>query len=152
MIGLPLQTLAQVSVERVLNALPEGILVAFFAWALLRLLWRQNSGTRFAVWFVALLMVAALPLLGGFAAGRERMLAGMAAPASSSLISMRPAFAIPGSWALFIFLAWAVGVGVLIGRLAVGVWRLRQLRRTCTPIVAADLDPALRETMDFVTE
>jgi beta-lactamase regulating signal transducer with metallopeptidase domain len=152
MIWLPLQTLAQVSVERVLNALPEGILVAFFAWALLRVLRRQNSGTRFAVWFVALLMVAALPLLGGFPEGRVRMLAGMAAPASSSLVSMRPTFAIPSTWGLFIFLGWAVGAGVMIARLAVGVWRLRQLVRSCTPIVAADLDPALQETMDFITE
>ncbi len=59
------QTVAQFSVEHVLNALPEGMLIAFFAWVLLRVLRRQNSGTRFAVLFLALMMVALLPLLTG---------------------------------------------------------------------------------------
>ena len=63
------QTVAQISVERILNALPEGFLIALFAWALLRVLRRQNSGTRFAVWFLALLTVAALPALGGIGEG-----------------------------------------------------------------------------------
>src|SRR5260370_28110952 len=74
---LPVQTVAQMSVERILNALPEGFLIALFAWAMLRVLRRQNSGTRFAVWFLALLAVAALPLLGGFGAGRVLMAAGV---------------------------------------------------------------------------
>ena len=79
---LPLQTVAQISIERILNALPEGFLIALFAWALLRVLRRQNSGTRFAVWFVALLTVAALPVLGGFGEGRTLMAAGMSAATS----------------------------------------------------------------------
>jgi beta-lactamase regulating signal transducer with metallopeptidase domain len=149
MIWFPLQGLAQVSVERVLNALPEGIVVAFFAWALLRVLRRQNSGTRFAVWFVALLMVAGLPLLGGFAGGHAAILAGTLAPASSG--SVRPAIAIPGGWAFFIFLAWAMGTGVLLARLAAGMWRLRLLGRSCTPVAAAGLDPVLQEAMKSIT-
>jgi beta-lactamase regulating signal transducer with metallopeptidase domain len=141
------QALAQVSVERILNALPEGLLVAFFAWALLRLLRRQNSGTRFAVWFVALLMVAALPLLGGF--GRAGILAGTPMPATSG--NVRPAIAIPGGWASLIFIAWAVGAVVLLARLAAGMWRVRQLSRSCTPLAAADLDPALHQAMNAIT-
>ncbi len=148
---LPLQTVAQTLVERILNALPEGFLIALFAWALLRVLRRQNSGTRFAVWFLALLTVAALPVLGGFGAGlgagqgqgHALMTSGMSAPVSGSL---RPAIAIPARWALFVFLAWAVGVGVAMARLATGLWQLRQLRRSCAPVVAADLDPAVRKT------
>jgi hypothetical protein len=35
-------------------------------------------------------------------------------------------------------------------RLAAGLWRLRQLRRSCTAIVAADLDPAVRRTVDAI--
>ena len=54
------QEAAQASIGRILNALPEGILIAVFAWGLLRVLRKQNSGTRFAVWFLALLSVAAL--------------------------------------------------------------------------------------------
>ena len=62
MMWLPFQSVAQISVERILNALPEGCLIALFAWVLLRVLRRQKSGTRFAVWFFALLTVAALPM------------------------------------------------------------------------------------------
>jgi beta-lactamase regulating signal transducer with metallopeptidase domain len=146
---LPVQTVAQISIERILNALPEGFLVALFAWALLRVLRRQNSGTRFAVWFLALLTVAALPVLGGFGEGRALMAAGMSS--GSSWGSMRPAITIPARWALFVFLAWALGACVAMVRLATGLWRLRQLRRSCTAIVAADLDPAVRRTVDAIS-
>jgi beta-lactamase regulating signal transducer with metallopeptidase domain len=141
---LPLQTMAQISIERILNALPEGFLVAFLAWALLRVLRRQNSGTRFAVWFLALLTVAALPVLGVFGEWRAGM--------SSSALwgSVRPALTIPSRWALFAFLAWALGTCLAIARLATGLWRLRQLRRSCIAIVATDLDPAVRKTAEAI--
>ena len=71
----------------------------------------------------------------------------MSAPLSRSL---RPAIAIPGRWALFVFLAWVVGVGMAMARLATGLWRLRQLRRSCTPVVAADLDPVVRKTVEAI--
>jgi beta-lactamase regulating signal transducer with metallopeptidase domain len=142
MTWLPIENVAQISAERLLNALPEGLLIALLAWALLHALRRQNSGTRFAVWFAALLSVAALPVLGGFNS------------ASSSLASpgswghLRPAITIPEYWASFLFLTWAVGASVGIIRLAVGLWRLRQLRLSCTSIATeaadADIDPALR--------
>jgi len=146
----PLQTVAQISVERMLNALPEGFLIALFAWALLRVLRRQNSGTRFAVWFLALLAVTTLPVLGGFGVGGARammMTSRMSAPLSGSL---RPVIAIPGRWALFVFLAWVLGVCVAMARLATGLWHLRQLRRGCTPVVAADLDPLVRKTVEEI--
>jgi beta-lactamase regulating signal transducer with metallopeptidase domain len=141
---LPLQTVAQISVERILNALPEGFLVALFAWALLRVLRRQNSGTRFAVWFLALLTVAALPMFGIFGPGR-------AAPTSpAGWGSVHPAITIPSRWALFAFIAWALGMCLAMLRLAVGLWRLRQLRRSCTAIAAADFDPGVRKMADVI--
>ena len=149
---LSVQTVAQISVERILNALPEGFLIALFAWALLRVLRRQNSGTRFAVWFLALLTVAALPVLGGIGEGQARMVAGMSSFMSSanSWGSLRPAITIPGRWALFVFLVWALGASVAMMRLLAGLWRLRQLRGSCTPIIAADLDPAVRKTVEAI--
>src|SRR5713226_10487516 len=149
---LPVQTVAQMSVERILNALPEGFLIALFAWAMLRVLRRQNSGTRFAVWFLALLAVAALPLLGGFGAGRAPMAAGMSSGMSGGMPagSGRPAITVPGRWALFAFLAWILGASAAIARLATGLWRLRRLRRSCMALVAADLDPAVRKTVDAI--
>jgi len=165
---LPLQTVAQTSVERIFNALPEGFLIALFVWALLRVLRRQNSGTRFAVWFLALLAVAALPVLGGFGAGlfaglfagpfggpgqgRALLAWGISAPVWASLrpAIVIPAIVIPGGWALFVFLAWILGACVAMARLGTGLWRLRQLRRSCTPVVAADLDPAVRKIIEFI--
>ncbi len=153
---LAVQSVAQISVERILNALPEGFLIALFAWGLLRILRRQNSGTRFAVWFLALLTVATLPVLGGIGDGRVGMVAGMLsgmtlgmAPANS-WGSLRPAITIPGRWALFVFLGWALGASFAMMRLAAGLWRLRRLRRSCTPIVAEDLDPAVRKTVEAI--
>ncbi|MGB8011585.1 MAG: M56 family metallopeptidase [Terriglobales bacterium] len=139
-----LQGLAQVSVERILNALPEGVLVALFAWALLRVLRGQNSGTRFCVWFVALLTVAVLPLLGGLGEGRKLLAPGM--PRGN----LHSALTIPGSWAFFAFLAWVLGTGAAMVRLTIGLLHLRQLRRSCTAIRAADLDPVVRKTVDAI--
>jgi beta-lactamase regulating signal transducer with metallopeptidase domain len=149
---LSVQTVAEISVGRILHALPEGFLIALFAWALLRVLRRQNSGTRFAVWFLALLAVAALPVLGGIGEGQARRVVGMSSLMSSanSWGSLRPAITIPGRWALFVFLVWALGASVAMMRLLAGLWRLRQLRRSCTPIIAADLDPAVRKTVEAI--
>jgi beta-lactamase regulating signal transducer with metallopeptidase domain len=153
---LPLQSisphdLAQASVERILNALPAGLLIAIFAWGLLRILRRQNSGTRFAVWFLALLTVAALPALDSFSShaftGNTSLLAGMSGWSRMSWGSMRPAISIPAQWALLAFWVWAVGATFGMIRLISGLWRLRRLRLSCSPIVAADLDPVVRETL-----
>ena len=157
---LLVQSVAQISVERILNAVPEGFLIALFAWGLLRVLRRQNSGTRFAVWFLALLTVAALPVLGGIGGGQARMVAGISSFMPSGILSgmasenswgsLRPAITIPGGWALFVFLVWALGASFAMMRLAAGLWRLRRLSRSCTPIVAADLDPAVRKTVEAI--
>ena len=66
--ALNLHFVAQMSVERLLNGLAEGMVIALFAWLLLRVIGRRNSGTRFAVWFCALLAIAVAPFveqLGG---------------------------------------------------------------------------------------
>ena len=143
------QTLAQISVERVLNALPAGLLIAFFAWALLRLVKKQNSGTRFAVWFLALLAVVALPLLGAF---EDQHAIAMVSAISYIIPSghIRPALTIPGQWAVFIFLLWAAGAFVAMVRLVTGLWHLRELRRSCTPIVRGDLDPLVCRSVDMI--
>jgi beta-lactamase regulating signal transducer with metallopeptidase domain len=142
------QIMAQIPVERILNALPAGLLIAVFAWVLLRVSPRQNSGTRFAVWFMALLTIAALPLQGSFGEGRPTMAAGMSS--AMSWENLRPAITIPGRWAFFVFLAWALGACAAMLRLATGIWSLRRLRLSCTPIDVADLDPAVRRTVEAI--
>ncbi len=136
------QTVAQVAIGRFLNSLPEGLLIALFAGAMLRILPRQNSGTRFAVWFLALLAVAGLPFMGSMG-GHSLLASG----------GVRPVITVPGSWGLFLFLAWALAAMVAILRLAIGLWRLRALRMTCVPIDASPLDATIQKTLaDFASE
>lgn len=119
---LTVEAISRIAVEHLFNAIPAGFVIAFFAWALLRLLRRQNSGTRFAVWFVALLSVVAFPFLSVF--GKY---------ARGSGIS-HPPLTVPQSWAYFTFALWASGACAGLLRLSVGVWRMQALRRRCSPL------------------
>src|SRR5579863_8758059 len=132
--ALNLNALARMSAESMLNCMLEGIAIGLFAWILLRVVGRRNSSTRFAVWFFALLAIAALPILG-------------VAASSARAGSAGSAITIPGSWALVIFLVWALIVGVALLRVGIGLWQLRKLRRSCSAIDPAALDPQLRATL-----
>jgi beta-lactamase regulating signal transducer with metallopeptidase domain len=136
MIWPQLQGVADVAIARVLNSLPEGLLIALFAWMMLHLLPRQNSGTRFAVWFVALLSIVGLPFFGAGAA--HEFLAAGTAP---------PLLTLPGHWGTALFFCWLGIACFAMLRLAVGLWHLRGLRRSCTPIEAAELDSTVQSTI-----
>jgi beta-lactamase regulating signal transducer with metallopeptidase domain len=130
-----LESLAQLSAERILNCTAEGMVVALLAWFVLRASGRQNSGTRFAVWFAALLGIAALPLLGYWAATN----AGLARPSEITM---------PGSWAIYIFAGWLLIAAAGLLRVGIGFWHLHRLRKRCVPVEAATLDPLLRKTLE----
>jgi beta-lactamase regulating signal transducer with metallopeptidase domain len=132
---LNLDELARIFAGRTLNSMLEGIAIGLFAWILLRLVGRRNSSTRFAVWFSALLAVAVLPLLGG------------AASSAASVGSPTSAITLPGFWGLWLFVVWAVVAGLALARVGLGLWQLRKLRASCTPMDAAGLDPLLRATL-----
>ncbi len=132
---LELQSLAQFSSARILNCTAEGIGIALLAGMLLWALGRQNSGTRFAVWFSALVGIAALPLFGHFGSSAAEM-------AKRSEITM------PASWALYVFAAWLLIAAAGLIRIGVGFWRLRQLRKSCVRIDNAALDSLLRGTLE----
>ncbi|MGB6870085.1 MAG: M56 family metallopeptidase, partial [Acidobacteriaceae bacterium] len=125
---------AQTAVEHVLNTLPEGLLLAASAWLLLRLLPRQNSGTRFAIWLVALAGVAGLPFLGAVRSG-----------ASSVLPQTHPEITLSPFWAAAFLLFWIPVSLLALARVATGLWQVRRIRRNCREVPAADLDPVLRE-------
>ncbi|MGB9031157.1 MAG: M56 family metallopeptidase [Acidobacteriaceae bacterium] len=127
---------AQLAVGRVLNSLPEGILIALCAWLLLRLMGRQNAGTRYAVWLVALAGVVGLPILSGLGSGQDF---------PSLLSHARPEITIPAFWAAAFFLLWIAVTVVALARVVAGVWQVRQIRRSCAAIPVSELDPALRE-------
>ncbi len=127
--------LAQLAVERVVNSLPEGLLIALGAWLLLRCMGRANSGTRFAVWFVALAGVVALPLFSGLDSPHTL---------SALVPQAHPEIAIPAFWATAFFVFWIAIAALALARVIAGLWQVRQIRRSCTEIPAADLAPEIR--------
>jgi BlaR1 peptidase M56 len=141
-----LQTIAEIAISRMLNSLPEGLLVALFAWATLRLLPRQNSGTRFAVWFMALLAVAVLPVAGLPTAGLPfgGIVGAHTLPTAGGA---RPLITIPGGWGILLFLGWVLAACAAMLRLIAGLCQLRGLRRSCFAIDPATLDLALQKTV-----
>ena len=141
-----LHPFAQIAVVHVLNSLPAGLLIPLFAWTALRILPKQNSRTRFAVWFVALIAVASLPWFPALLESHFFSHALSDSPFSSAGLS---AITMPAHWASVLFIAWILVVSILTVRLALGLWRLYQLRQTCEPLdltslEAANLDPSLR--------
>lgn len=124
----------QVITERVLNSIPEGVLIALFAWFLLKLAGRQNSGTRFAVWFAALLAIAAIPFVPAV------RVSGAVARAVHAEITL------PGSWAVVIFAVWAAIALVASIRMVLGLWRVRSLRGNAR--ILREVDPVIRPTLD----
>jgi beta-lactamase regulating signal transducer with metallopeptidase domain len=133
------ETLAQVFVTHLFNSLPEGILIAVFAWAALRILGKQNSGTRFAVWFLALLAVIALPFMMASGNGGVERAGWLGAPTLAVHLHVRSALVLLATWLLIAIVA--------IVCLAVGLLRLRELRRDCTFLDRAQLDPLLQQTL-----
>jgi beta-lactamase regulating signal transducer with metallopeptidase domain len=133
---LGLQSLAQLVTGRLLNTAAEGIVLSGLVWVLLRLIGRQNSGTRFAIWFSALLAIAALPFLSGSGFGASHFPA--LAPAK-----LHAGIVLSSSWASYLFAVWYLAAGLLLFRLSVGLWRVRQIRRKCCEVDLAGLDPAM---------
>ena len=155
MIAPLFETWAQGAVERMLNSLPEGLLIALFAWAVLRVLPKQNSRTRFAVWFFALLAVACVPWADGLLTGarNQARILGPASGATSVFArlgsaSIPSAISLPQSWAPSILLIWLLTTLIILMRLAVGLWHLRQLQRSCRPVEMSAMEPSLRQTLD----
>jgi beta-lactamase regulating signal transducer with metallopeptidase domain len=135
-----LTAIAHASAAQIVYCLVEGMLITAFAALLLRLLRRQDAGTRFAVWFSALLAIAALAIFGG--AGWSS--AGNLRPGA---LASHAAITLPSSWALYLFGAW-VGVAALgLVRVAAGLWHLLALRRSCERVDIGGLHPVLRETL-----
>jgi beta-lactamase regulating signal transducer with metallopeptidase domain len=128
------EILAQLLTERLLNAAAAGVVLAGMVWVGLRLIGRQNSGTRFAVWFLALLAMIALPFFSG-----SNFLAWRTLPTTN----LHGEIILSGSWAFYLFAAWAVVAGLLLLRLGAGLWRVRQLRKSFSDVDLATLDPAI---------
>src|SRR5580700_6374299 len=92
------QALAEIFAGRVLNSTAEGIVIALFIWVMLLALRRQNSSTRFAIWFSGLAAIAVLPVIES-----------MGSPVvGSAAATSRFTYRLPGSWAMEVLAGWAV--------------------------------------------
>ncbi len=135
--ALNLQSLAPLSAERILNCTAEGMVIVLLAWLLLCAIGPRNSGTRFAVWFAALLGIAALPLFGNWVS-------------NGAELTKRSEITMPASWALYIFAGWLLMAFLGLLRVGIGFWHLHRLRRTCVAVDVTALDPMLQKTLaDF---
>jgi len=136
MIVPDLQTIAQAFTERLLNTAAAGFVLAGLVWMLLRLVGRQNSGTRFAIWFSALLAIVALPFFPG---------SGFMATSLAVFRSATPRgpIILSSSLGVLLFGAWAIGASLLLLRLSVGLWRVGRLRRNCAEFDLASVDPEI---------
>src|SRR5438552_1105289 len=94
-----LQVLAQVFAERLLNTAVEGVILVAMVYLLLRIIGRQNSGTRFAIWLVALVALIALPFLSGSGIGSTHS-------ETFSPANLAGKINLSSSWAYCLFAAW----------------------------------------------
>ena len=124
MLAIPdLAAIARTSAERIVYCLVEGTLVAAFAGCLVPVLRGRNAGTRFAVWFSAMVAIAVLPLLGGvWGSG--------AGPAVSGALAARSAITLPEFLGALSF--WRMGGGGCSGSGPPGSRLARSPRRCAT--------------------
>jgi beta-lactamase regulating signal transducer with metallopeptidase domain len=130
-----IQLLAQLVAEGAVNSIAGGLLIAAFAWLLLRVVGKQNAGTRFVVWFSALIAIAALPFVPALS------------HAGTMTKAMHAEVVLPAFWAVAIFFVWILIAAVAATRVLAGLWNLRRLRASGAPLEPAQLHPALRETL-----
>jgi len=124
-------------------AVPSIVLggpISLLAGTLLRVGGRTTSRARFAVWYVTLLSIMFVPLASWLPMLAENTDVPKA-PIRHSLLS------IPASWAFGIFALWSLLAGIAILRLAFGLAELRNLRRRCTTVERAFLDPIIQDTI-----
>ena len=134
-----LNSIAQVSAAGIADCLLEGTLIALFASLMLRAARRQDSGTRFALLFAALMVIAVAPFAG-------RAWAGASGAASHSSFS-RAWLTLPGSWAVYALGLWSVIAAWGLARVGLGLWHVHVLRRSCVPVDVNLLDLQLRQTL-----
>ena len=139
MTNLPcnLHTLARLASSAMLDSLLAGVAIAILAWAVTRLFSRQGSGTRFAVWFSALIAIVLLPWVSHFRGDQ----------ASAAHGIVRTAVILPASFASCLFVAWIIGATLGLMRVGLSLLRLAGLRSGCSAVDVDQLDPALRASL-----
>lgn len=113
------QALAPFLAAHALTSLALGMAISVLAWMFVKLMSRHSSAARFVVLYSALVAIVAASFLRQTAAH------------SGTLYSAHLAtLTISARWALIIFYLWGAAALAGVARIALGLFRLRQLRRT----------------------
>ena len=131
-----LHAIAELLVLRLLDSLAAGTVICLLAALVLRLAPRQNATTRFALWFFALIFIAALPWITG-AVPHEL----------SGALSRSAAITLPESWVLSFLALWAAVTACFALGVVRALRHLHVLRRNCVPVDDQELNPILQETL-----
>ena len=135
-----LHALARGAADGILNCLLAGIAIALLAWVVTRVSSRQGSGTRFAVWFSALLAIAFMPWISFV--GRT--------PGTVASGAAHGAVILPSGWALYLFFVWMVGASLGLVRVGFSLYRLHRLRSTAVAVDPNRLDPTLHASLSAI--
>ena len=130
-----LHAVAQYSTLRFLDSLAEGTLIGVFAAGLLRMARRQTAGTRFAIWFSALVAIAALPFIP----------TGISHAGAAS--AGRAAITLPDSWAIYFFAGWAMISSWFLLGIVRSIWHLHTVKKGCRVVDAPDVNLLIAETL-----
>ena len=132
-----LHHLAQSVAAGLLNCLVAGVAVALLAWAVTWRFKNKGSGTRFAIWLSALVVVMMVPFLDWL--GRSQGLA------ASTVV--HGSVQLPALWASYLVTVWMVGATLGLVRVGFSLFRLARLRSTCNQIDLDQLTPELRGSL-----
>src|SRR5215510_14604959 len=127
----------------------QAFLLLGLAWVGLKLDRSRSATTRYRIWLIALVAVAALPLLG--ALSRKLRLPGPPAPFPAGNINViaipvgvpqaaRPAFSWPSIIWPALFASWAAGVMISLLRLGNSFWKLHFIQSRARAVTLKDLD------------
>jgi beta-lactamase regulating signal transducer with metallopeptidase domain len=126
--------LVPAAVQGMFYCLLEGTVLAALVWFLLRLVPRKNSGTRFAIWFSTLVAMIVLPCLTALPRS------GMPRSGHGITVSASVTYAL--------FYSWLVVAGIGLARIALGLWQLHRLRRSCVEIDSLALTAESRKVVE----
>ena len=123
------------AVQAMFYCLAEGTVLAALVWFLLRIVPQKNSGTRFAIWFSTLLAMIVVPFLN-------------ALPRNAGVAQAGHGITVPLSVTYALFYGWLAIAGIGLARVALGLWQLHRVRKTCVEIDTSVLSAESRKVVD----
>lgn len=111
------QGISELIAERALNSIPVGLAIVFLAWLGLKAFSRQGSRVRFAVWFLALLGIVAVPFVPSIR------------PEPKAAATLHAGITMSGMWAEMILGVWIAVVSLASVRLLYGIGKLWAIKR-----------------------